>query len=208
MNSFSILLVDNQTLFREGLSLILKRLFPSVILHEANTERDALNFLEVEPVNLVLLGICYPSKNGMDAAEYILQTTNSRVLMITSFQGEGMIRHILKRKVHGLIFKNTTPAEFKEAIEALREGKTYLPESIQMILDNPTTKDSPSVALNRREAEILYLLKTGYSSRKVAETLNLKENTVKSYRDELLQKTRTKNVAQLISFAYENGILN
>ena len=68
-------------------------------------------------------------------------------------------------------------------------------------------KSAASVVFNKREAEILLQLKIGRSSKEIASVMDLKENTVNSYREDMLRKTKTKNVAELITYAHQNGIL-
>lgn len=110
--------------------------------------------------------------------------------------------------IHGFIFKSSASEEIREAIKTVMEGRQYIPLNLQpSFLKKMALTDTPAV-LKKREAEILLLLKMGRSSKEIAERLNLKENTINSYREEMLQKTKTKNVAELIAYAYENGMLS
>jgi DNA-binding NarL/FixJ family response regulator len=204
----TVLLVDDQQLFREGLALILKQHFPEINLLHAGSGPEALEVLKSTPVNLVLLDIGMPEMNGMEVVTHINKDHPSvLILVVTQYNGEAMIKHLLRIGVHGFIFKSSASDEIKEAIETVVEGRQYIPVSLQpSFLKKIAMSDAPAV-LKKREAEILLLLKMGRSSKEIAERLKLKENTINSYREEMLQKTKTKNVAELISYAYENGML-
>lgn len=208
MNEFSVLLIDDQQLFREGLALILKQHYPNSELYHAGNGPDALSLLKLQQFNIVLLDIGMPGMNGMEvAAQIIKDHPNAKILVVTQYNGEAMIKHLLKLGVHGFIFKSSTTEEIKTAVDKVLEGVQYIPSSLQpSIINTVSSADKPAI-FKKREAEILLLLKMGRSSKEIAEKLNLKENTINSYREEMLQKTKTKNVAELISYAYENGLL-
>lgn len=206
--NISLLLVDDQQLFREGLALILKQHFPDYELIHAGSGPEALEILKTRPVNLVLLDIGMPEMNGMEVVNYIIKDhPQALILVVTQYNGEAMIKHLLRMGVHGFIFKSSASEEIKEAINTVLDGKQYVPATLQpSFLKKIAMTDTPAV-LKKREAEILLLLKMGRSSKEIAERLKLKENTINSYREEMLQKTKTKNVAELIAYAYENGML-
>ena len=204
----SILLVDDQQLFREGLALILKQHMPELTITHAGSGPEALEILKTTKIDLVLLDIGMPEMNGMEVVGHITKEhPEMLILVVTQYNGEAMIKHLLRIGVHGFIFKSSAPEEIREAIKTVLEGRQYVPSNLQpSFLKKMAMSDAPAV-LKKREAEILLLLKMGRSSKEIAERLNLKENTINSYREEMLQKTKTKNVAELISYAYENGML-
>jgi len=204
----SVLLVDDQQLFREGLALILKQHFQDFLLLHAGSGPEALTLMQNSKIDLVLLDIGMPEMNGMEVANHILKDfPEALILVVTQYNGEAMIKHLLRTGVHGFIFKSSTAEEIKSAIETVLDGRQFIPTELQpAFLKKMAMSDAPAV-LKKREAEILLLLKMGRSSKEIAERLKLKENTINSYREEMLQKTKTKNVAELIAYAYENGML-
>ena len=207
--NYSILLVDDQQLFREGLALILKQHYPAVTITQAGSGPEALEILKTNRIDLVLLDIGMPEMNGMEVVPHLTKEYPDLViLVVTQYNGEAMIKHLLRLGIHGFIFKSSASEEIKEAIRTVMEGRQYIPVNLQpSFLKKMALSDAPGV-LKKREAEILLLLKMGSSSKEIAERLNLKENTINSYREEMLQKTKTKNVAELIAYAYENGMLS
>lgn len=206
---FSVLLVDDQQLFREGLALILKQHFPEIVIKHAGSGPEALTLMQSHAVDVVLLDIGMPEMNGMEVVNFLLKDyPDLLILVVTQYNGEAMIKHLLRSGVHGFIFKSAASQEIKKALETVLDGRQYVPRDLQAgALKSMANEEAPAV-LKKREAEILLLLKMGRSSKEIAEKLNLKENTINSYREEMLQKTKTKNVAELIAYAYENGLLS
>lgn len=207
--NLSILLVDDQQLFREGLALILKQHYPEVTITQAGSGPEAFEILKTNRIDLVLLDIGMPEMNGMEVVPLLTKEYPDLViLVVTQYNGEAMIKHLLRMGIHGFIFKSSASEEIRQAIKTVMEGRQYIPLNLQpSFLKKMALTDTPAV-LKKREAEILLLLKMGRSSKEIAERLNLKENTINSYREEMLQKTKTKNVAELIAYAYENGMLS
>lgn len=206
MKGFNALIVDDQPLVRQGLMLVLKQHFPDVRLYEAGNGEDALRALMLYKIKIVLLDIGLPGISGVEVAEVILKEyPNVKVLIVTQYNGEAMIKNLLRSGVHSFFFKNSAAHEISEAVGTVLDGKHYIPEALKYALI-PTTH-IPSIAFSKREAQILLLLKMGRSSKEISERLHLTEYTINSYREDMLKKTKTGNVAQLISYAYENGLL-
>jgi DNA-binding NarL/FixJ family response regulator len=206
VKSFNALIVDDQPLVRQGLMLVLKQHFPDIKLYEAGNGEVALKALMLYKINIVLLDIGLPVMGGVEIAETILKEyPNVKVLIVTQYNGEAMIKNLLKTGVHSFFLKNSAAHEINEAVTAVLNGKQYIPEALKYALIPMT--HIPAIAFSKREAEILLLLKMGRSSKEISERLQLTEYTISSYREDMLKKTKTGNVAQLISYAYENGIL-
>lgn len=209
MNSLSILLTDDQSMFREGMELILKQHFPKAKLFQANNGIEALNTIGKQPIDVVLLDVNMPGINGIEVARIILRDyPGTRIIILTQYNGEAMISTLLKDGVHGFLLKNSSSSEIIQAIDTVCEKRAiYITPSIHPSLSKTgMVEQSPSIFFTKREAEILMYLKMGKSSKEIAERLSLKENTINSYREDMLQKTQTRNVAELISYAYQNGV--
>lgn len=176
------------------------------MLYEAGNGEDALSMLKLHQIDIVLLDIGLPVMGGVELAERILTDyPKAKVLIVTQYNGEAMIKNLLKAGVHSFFFKNSAAHQINEAVTAVLNGQDYIPDAIKHALI-PLTH-IPIVAFNKREAQILLLLKMGRSSKEISDKLQLTEYTINSYREGMLKKTKTGNVAQLIAYAYENGIL-
>jgi len=209
MKPLSVLLTDDQSMFREGLSLILKQHYPDVKLYQASDGPEALEMLSRHKINLMLLDISMPSMNGIEVAHEALRDYyKTKIIVLTQYDGEAMIINLIQSGVHGFLLKNSDSDEIKKAINTVLAGEQYITPAIHhSLLKKATTTNQPSINFSKREAEVLVYLKMGKSTREIAQKLQLKETTISSYREGMLEKTKTKNVAELISYAYENGVL-
>ncbi|HEY9046721.1 MAG TPA: response regulator transcription factor [Ohtaekwangia sp.] len=209
MKPLSILTVDDQALFREGLTLVLNKLYPNATVKQASSGQQALDALRDNRFDLMLLDIGMPGMNGMEVAKQVmLDHPSVRIIILTQYNGEAMITHLVQAGVHGFLLKNSESQEIKKAVETVLSGKQYITSMIHpSLLKEEKVYNAPSVRFSKREADILMYLKLGKSSKEIAERLSLKENTINSYREDMLRKTKTSNVAELISYAYKNGVL-
>jgi DNA-binding NarL/FixJ family response regulator len=210
MKIINLLLVDDQALFRESIRSLLHQNLSSIRIYEAAHGKEALGILEEHRIDVILLDVNMPEMNGIELATHILTNhKHTNVIILTQHGGEAMIVHLLRQGVHGFLLKNTSARELKMAIETVLNGEKYIHDSITAIIQNNFNlmKSAPTIMFNKREAEILLQLKMGRSSKEIASIMELKENTVNSYREDMLRKTKTKNVAELITYAHQNGIL-
>jgi DNA-binding NarL/FixJ family response regulator len=209
MKPLSILTVDDQALFREGLTLVLNKLYPNTKVKQASSGPEAFDLMSKHVFDLLLLDIGMPGMNGMEVAKQVmLDHPATRIIILTQYNGEAMITHLVQSGVHGFLLKNSGSQEIKKAIETVLNGRQYITTMIHpSLLKDEKANNAPSVRFSKREADILMYLKLGKSSKEIAERLSLKENTINSYREDMLRKTQTSNVAELISYAYKNGVL-
>src|SRR6218665_3303704 len=97
MKPLSILATDDQSLFREGLSLVLQRLFPAAKLKQAGSGPEALESLKQNRFDLLLLDIGMPEMNGMVVAQQVLKLhPDVRIIILTQYNGEAMTAHLLR----------------------------------------------------------------------------------------------------------------
>lgn len=204
----NLLLTDDQPMFREGLALLLKQQLPDLHLFQAGNGKEAITCLQENNIDVVLLDVNMPEMNGIETAKIILRDfPKTRIIVLTQYDGEAMIATLVNEGVHGFLLKNSRPAEIVNAINMVYvEQKNYITPQVAAFLKQNMQSRTPSISFTKREAEILMYLKMGKSSRDIAERTGLKENTVNSYREDMLQKTKTRNVAELIAYAFENGV--
>ncbi len=210
MKVINLLLVDDQALFRESVRSLLNQNLSAIRIYEAGHGKEALAILEENRIDVILLDVNMPEMNGIELATHVLANHKlTSVIILTQHGGEAMIVHLLRQGVHGFLLKNTSARELKLAIETVMNGEKYIHDSITAIIQSNFNlmKSAPTIMFNKREAEILVQLKMGRSSKEIASIMDLKENTVNSYREDMLRKTKTKNVAELITYAHQNGLL-
>ena len=209
-----ILIADDHTLLRNGISAILKDEQDMVIVGEANDGREAVRLAGQLKPNVVLMDIAMPLLNGLEATRQIKREhPEINVLVLTMYDNEEYFRKMLEVGASGYIIKRAAATELVSAIRAIYSGEAVLSPAITRLLledylnhDLRNEKDDPN-ALSSREREVLQLIAEGKTSREIAEILNLSVKTVQSHRTNLMQKLDLHDRGELIKYAIQKKII-
>ena len=213
MGALHILIADDHRLFRKGLIAALKQARPEWLFTEAENGQEAFDYVRHEnSTALVLLDVSMPVMNGLEACFNIKQVNpDLPIIMLTQFDERSLILHFLQIGVNGYLLKNSDPEKVIEAIEMVMQTGKYITEQIIEALEasvGTAPRNKVRLNLSSRDKEIIHLLGRGKSTKEIAGHMHLTETSIESYRKDLLHKTRTHNVAELISFAHRTGVLS
>jgi DNA-binding NarL/FixJ family response regulator len=212
-----IILADDEILFRKGLSFLLERESYIEILYEASDGSELLQYLSTAPVlpQIILMDLKMPMLNGVEATKIIRRTYPSiKVIALTSYNTQIFIANMIQEGAASYLVKNAHPNEMLKTITEVAERGYYYNEAvISVIVENRESgKKAESMFsdffLNDREKEIIELICLQYSTNEIADKLFLSPRTVEGYRNSLMKKTSTKNLAGLVVFAIQNGIID
>lgn len=211
MKFLNVLLTDDHQLFRKGLIAALKDCRPTWKFTEASNGAEAINILGQGGVDLVLMDVQMPGMGGFEATRIIKRTyPDLPVVMITQFEEQSLILHFLQMGTNGFLSKNTDPDKVVEAIEVVITQGKFVNEIMMNALEisvGTTPRARVRLDLSNRDKDIITLLKQGKNSKQIASLLHLSEASVESYRKDLLHKTQTRNVAELVSLVHRTGIV-
>lgn len=207
-----VIIVDDHTLFRNGLSLLLNSFDDIEVVAEASNGKEFIDNLGKNDVDVILMDIDMPEMNGIDATKIAIDKYPELKIITLSMYGEGEYYYkMINAGVKGFLLKNSDINEVKKAIQVVADGLTYFSEeilynivknirSINLIESNPDD-------LSKREIEILVQICKGLSNKEIAELLNISKRTVDKHRENLLSKTHSKNTANLVMYAIKNKII-
>ena len=209
-----ILLADDHTLLRNGISAILEDEADIIVVGEADNGREAVRLADQLKPNIVLIDIAMPLLNGLEATRQIKhEHPGISVLVLTMYDNEEYFRKMLEVGASGYIIKRAAATELVSAIRAVYNGEAVLSPAITRLLledylnrDTNNEKDDPN-ALSSREREVLQLIAEGKTSREIAEILNLSVKTVQSHRTNLMQKLDLHDRGDLIKYAIQKKII-
>lgn len=211
MKPLSILLVDDHLLFRKGISAAINDIRPGWTFIEASNGAEALQRATSDMFDVALVDVQMPVMGGIEFTSR-LKTLYPRtpVIILSQFDEQSLIQHFFQMGVGGFLCKNSEPSEVVDAIEAVFENGRFVNEAMMKAIEvsvGAIPSDRVRLDLSPRDKDIIQLLRQGKNSRQIASTLHLSEMSVESYRKDLLHKTQTHNVAELVSLAHRTGII-
>lgn len=215
MGSFRILVVDDHPIFRFGLSSLLRSHEGWEVCGESADGRDAVEKCKQSKPDLVILDICLPKLNGVDAARQILKLNPAQaILILTAVDSEHVIRECLEAGVRGWVFKSDEATDLMTAVEALQRRKTIFSSRVSdLIMDGyKQHRVGPAVAkvakLSPREREVVQLVSEGKASKEVATILRMTVATAETHRSNILRKLKLHSIAELVLYAVRNEIVH
>jgi len=215
MNRFSILVADDHPIFRFGLCSLLSSHPGWEVCGEAADGRDAVQKCRQFKPDLLILDICMPELNGLDAARQILKhNPDQAILILTAVDSEDVIRECLEAGIRGWVFKSEATDDLMTAVEALQQQKTIFSSRVsEMILDGYKRHGVSPVPdkltrLSPREREVVQLVTEGKASKQIATILRMSLSTAETHRSNILRKLRLHSIAELVLYAVRNGLVH
>ena len=209
-DTIQILLVEDQTLMRQGLKTILD-LEPGLrVIGEADDgEKGVQLALELRP-DVILMDVQMPSLNGVEAtAQLCRQWTEAKVIILTTFDRDDYVYQGVRAGALGYLLKDTPANKLIETIRRVFEGEVFIqPEIASRALREmmrPTTSNAEP--LSEREREVLVLLAQGTSNKDMAGKLFITEGTVKNHVSNILAKLQAENRTQAADIARKQGLV-
>jgi len=210
MKKINIFLVDDHALFREGLRFLLQKMdFVDQILDAKNGAEFLEKIVDVKDC-IVLMDIEMPVMNGIEATRRALELdANLKILALSMYSEESYLSSMIEAGASGFLLKNSSFKEVKNALIDVMEGKNYYSQDIiQSILEIMTHKiNNPGKDrddITQREKDILYYICKGFSNAEIAQKLGISKRTVDKHRENLLQKTESRNTANLVTYAIKH----
>jgi DNA-binding NarL/FixJ family response regulator len=215
--SIKIVLVDDEELFRKGVSLLLEKEKNIDIVFEAANGEELVNYLKscTDYPDIILMDLNIPVLNGVEATKIIhKQFPVIRVIALTSYNTKSFIANMIHIGASSYLVKNATPQEMIHTINQVFEKGFYYNEKVMQVIQEDilvakthTRSRFDSDFLTKREKEILQLICEQDSSTEIAKKLFISPRTVEGHRNNLLLKTDSKNIAGLVVFAIQNKIV-
>lgn len=198
-----VLIVDDQHLIREGLSMMLSLYDCIHIIGEATNGKEAIQILEYEEADLLLMDIRMPIMDGVEATKQIKEKhPHVKILILTTFDEDEYIFEALQNGADGYLLKDIRSDDLVNAIETVSMGNVLLqPDILRKIVNRIDPKDHGfkeiSNSLTKKEYEIALLIGEGKSNREISSLLYITEGTVKNHVTNILGKLDLRDRTQL-----------
>ena len=216
MSSFRILLAEDHPVFRIGLCSLIRSKAGWEVCGETADGREAVTkCLQLRP-DLLILDICMPNLNGLDAARQILKhIPDQKILVLTNVESEQVIRACMEAGVRGWVFKSDSTEELIAAIEQLQQNRSSFSARISNLIlygylkphsDNQTV--TIPAGLSAREREVVQLVSEGKTSKEIAQVLGVSVKTTETHRSNVMLKLRLHSTVDLVMYAIRNEIVH
>jgi len=207
-----VIIVDDHTLFRNGLRILLNTLEDYQVVAEAANGKQFIELLEVDVPDLVLLDINMPIMDGIEAATIAQKLyPDIKIITLSMYGEEDYYYKMVNAGVKGFVLKNSDIKEVKTALDVVYEGGSFFSSELLQNLVNSLKSSTKSkefhAELSEREMEILILICQGLSNQEIGDKLFISKRTVDKHRANILEKSESKNTAQLVVYAIKNKLV-
>jgi two-component system, NarL family, response regulator NreC len=216
MDKIRVMVVDDHTIVREGVRLLLEAQQDIEVVGEAADGQEALAQMRQLNPNLVLMDIQMPNMNGLEATRAIKQEyPDTHILALTMYESDDYFFQVLNAGASGYVLKKAASSDLLAAIRAAHQGDVFLYPSVarRLVSDYLTRvrsgeEKSSYDGLTDRERQVLKLVAEGHTNQAIAEKLVISASTVQTHRARIMQRLNLHNRAELISYARRKGLLD
>ena len=215
MSNISVGIADDHKIFRKGVILSLRPYTNISFIFEAENGDDLLEKLQGEQPDIVLLDLRMPGKDGIETTKEISKRfPNVRILILTMYEDERFVSHLMENGANGYLLKNADPAEIKKAIMEVMARGYYLNNFVNRVLLKKSAKNKTIPSLNteinisEKEKEVIRLLCLEFTASEIAQKMEISARTVESIKDRLMERFGLKNTAGLVFYAVKNNLID
>jgi DNA-binding NarL/FixJ family response regulator len=211
-----VLVVDDQRVVREGLTMLVGLIDGVEVVGAAADGAEAVELAEQHRPDVVLMDLRMPGTDGVSATARLQQLLpDIRVLVLTTYADEASILPALRAGAAGYLTKDASAEQIESAIRAVHAGQTHLDPAVQQqlvasMVNQPAAPTPVAGAdhdgLTAREIEVLALIADGLSNAEIGERLVLSNATVKTHINRIFAKVGARDRAQAVRYAYQAGL--
>ena len=206
-----IILVDDHSLFRNGLRGLLEHCAGCHVVGEAASGEEFLAMIDRVEADIVFMDFAMPGLDGAQTTERALaRHPELRIITLSMFGEESYYSRMVEAGAKGFLLKDSDIGDVLEAMDAVMAGGSYFsPQLLSSLTGRMRTRDdAPDEQLSAREREILVAVCQGLSNQEIADALFISKRTVDKHRANILEKTGCKNTASLVVYAIRHGIVD
>lgn len=212
-----IALVEDQPLFRKGVSALFDSQKEMSVVIEAGNGKELLDRVQEQGrfPDVILMDLQMPVMDGMETTKAIRERNSEvKIIMLSIYNQDKFIAHMVELGANGYLCKNCDPGEVMDAVSSVLKNGFYFTHSTLQAVQQGLKQRKRKVSLGDdhtdltpREREVLELICMEHTAAEIAEKLFLSVRTVDGHRNNLLSKTGARNTAGLVMYAVKNGIV-
>jgi DNA-binding NarL/FixJ family response regulator len=201
-----IVIADDHAMVREGFRRVLSAEADLLVVAEANDGQEAVELSARLRPHVLMLDLMMPRLGGMEAMTGVVKSSpETRILVVSMHSSSTYVEAAIRNGASGYILKDATARELVHAVREIRSGRIHIGRSLDIEIK---TQEIPEHRrLTSRELQVLTLVATGYTSAQAARQLGIANRTVEVHRAHIMKKLNLCSLADLIRYAYRNGLL-
>jgi DNA-binding NarL/FixJ family response regulator len=216
MEVIKVAIADDHKIFRKGVMLSLRPFTNIKFVQEAENGDQLLEGLPSSEPDVILMDLRMPGKDGIETTKIVSkQFPNIHVLVLSMYEDERFVLHMMENGANGYLLKNAEPQEIRRAIMEVHEKGYYLNNFVNRILlkkSHMKQKVAPSlgseITLTDKEKEVLKLICMEFTASEIAQKMDISPRTVEAIKDRLMERFGSKNTAGLVFFAVKNNLVD
>lgn len=204
-----VLLAEDHQIVRQGVRTLLEKAGHEVV-GEASDGQEAVRLARTLSPDIAVLDVAMPRMNGLDTAREIRSLSpKTKTILLTMYTDKAYILEAMKVGAKGYVVKTEAADDLIRAIREIARGEIYLSPSIANSFVSAYLDDSqlPADTLTRRERQVLHLIAEGNTTKEIAHQLNVSFKTADSHRSHLMRKLDLHDIAGLVRYAIQKGII-
>lgn len=211
-DKLKVFIVDDHVIFRNGLRTILNKVENFQIVGEASNGSEFIAALKNTDTDIVLMDIKMPVMDGVEATQRALEINpDIKIIALSMFGDEEYLQEMIRAGASGFLLKNVTRKILTHAIEVVCSGGNYYSEELLVLFTqkyfNNNKKEDEDLQITSREMEVLQLVSQGLTNQEIADRLFISKRTVDGHKNNLIVKTGSKNIVELLKFAIKNEVI-
>ncbi|MCW5914164.1 MAG: response regulator transcription factor [Chitinophagaceae bacterium] len=215
-NTLKVAIADDHQIFRSGVILSLKPYNHIKFVLEASNGQELIDGIEKDIPDIVLLDLRMPEMDGIETTKYLNKHyPQIRILILTMFEDERFVGHLMDSGANGYLLKSTDPSEIVQAFADVMENGFYLNNFVNRVLikkNYAKQKFSPNLnselTITDKEKEVLSLVCMEFTAQEIAQRMNISPRTVEAIKDRLMERFGVKNSVGLVFFAMKNSLID
>lgn len=209
-----VIIADDHAVVRQGIRSVLEEGGGLQVVAEAADGGEALALVEEHGPDVVLLDVSMPGKTGLEVAKELREAGREIGILVLSMHDEPeYVLEAVRAGADGYVLKDVAPAELRDAVTAVRDGREYFSARVTHQLGVGLREELEREqlrgrldSLTARERQVLVMVAGGHTNRSIARELEISPRTVETHRERVMAKLRIRTVAGLTRFVLEQGL--
>ena len=203
-----VLMIDDHLMIIEGMKKQLSTLPFIDLAGFTSSPEKAVEMLNLKNIDILIFDYELPNISGYELLKKSREISPfTKTICYTMHSEPWVLQKLIKEGIDGIVLKTDKPEMLNHAVEAVSNGKKYIPQNVMSNIIDSNTNLFSNDQLTDREIEVLKLIAAELSTKEIADKMHLSENTIESYRKNLLIKLNAKNMAGLVLKGMQMGII-